>query len=234
MDFVSSQIKMTAAGMRMAGFLIERNLRVAQVLGRAAIESSRIGAGVKIKTTTSAAKSVEALKSSKKVAKKASTPSKMPSLANVKAARPAAAASVTPIAAKPAPVKKPVPAKVAKPAVAKTSKSAPAKSEKAVAVTPSPKKTPKSTSAKPSVMIDATPKTTATAEQPPVTPKKTKLDAAIDTPVVARKAQPLATADDAAHSDVRKPRQPSAPPPLPKASSKVSVKADSVDITAKK
>jgi len=37
---VSAPLKMSAAGMRVAGYMIESNLRVAQVFGRAAIESN--------------------------------------------------------------------------------------------------------------------------------------------------------------------------------------------------
>ena len=129
---VSAPLKLSAASMRMAGYVIENNLRVAQVFGRAAFRANPFLGLPYNCAGRSAVKAEEAL------ATDATPPAR-------KTAAPA----------KPAAVKTADKKTAAKPAPAKKAEAKPAPAKKAEAAKPAAKAEPAKDAAKPEATADA-------------------------------------------------------------------------------
>ncbi|MDM8166380.1 hypothetical protein [Roseovarius sp.] len=153
---VSAPLKLSAASMRMAGYVIENNLRVAQVFGRAAFRANPFLGLPYNCAGRSAVKAEEAL----------ATDATPPARKTAAPAKPAAVKTADKkTAAKPAPAKKaeakpaPAPAKKAEakpaPAPAKKAEAKPAPAKKAEAAKPAAKAEPAKDAAKPEATADA-------------------------------------------------------------------------------
>ena len=129
---VSAPLKLSAASMRMAGYVIENNLRVAQVFGRAAFRANPFLGLPYNCAGRSAVKAEEAL------ATDATPPAR-------KTAAPAKPAAVKPAEKKTA----------AKPAPAKKAEAKPSPAKKAEAAKPAAKAEPAKDAAKPEATADA-------------------------------------------------------------------------------
>jgi len=141
---VSAPLKLSAASMRMAGYVIENNLRVAQVFGRAAFRANPFLGLPYNCAGRSAVKAEEAL----------ATDATPPARKTAAPAKPAAVKTAEKkTAAKPAPAKK-AEAKPA-PAPAKKAEAKPAPAKKPEAAKPAAKAEPAKDAAKPEVTADA-------------------------------------------------------------------------------
>ncbi|MEQ8895808.1 MAG: hypothetical protein RID23_01865 [Roseovarius sp.] len=200
---VSAPLKLSAASMRMAGYVIESNLRIAQVFGRAALETNPFMG----RSYTSAGRSVP----------KAAVPA-VPDVAEVTPAVEKKAAPAKPAAEKPATpaVKK----AEAKPAAVKTAEAKPAKDElKAEAKTAAkPAKDEPKAEAKPAAKpAKEAPKAEA---KPAAKPAKEapKADAKPDAPAQEAAGTPekgASTGPESGEPVAKRTRKPSVPPAMP-------------------